>query len=114
MITLTREEAQVPLVEQLESVPQDARLCIDDADGMGTHYFPIGYICHEAAKALRAKLSEPETPYQIGQRLQRTGFGISDIPNAVYSNNDISDALQGWEAALREMNKEAEKNGEEL
>ena len=63
MINLTREEAQVPLVEQLESVPQDARLCIDDADGMGTHYFPIGNMCHEAAKVLRAKLSEPENEF---------------------------------------------------
>jgi hypothetical protein len=69
MITLTKQEAQqmyeVPLIEQLESVPKDARLRIDDADGMGTHYFPIGSMCHEAAKALRAKLSEPE-PEPIG------------------------------------------------
>jgi hypothetical protein len=63
-ITLTREEAQqaceVPLVELLESVPKDARLCVDDSDGMGTSYFPIGRMCHEAAETLRTRLSAPE------------------------------------------------------
>ena len=78
MINLTREEAQVPLVEQLESVPQDARLCIDDADGMGTHYFPIGNMCHEAAKAIRAKLSEPEPEMSLSQKLREAGYTKRD------------------------------------
>ena len=82
MINLTREEAQIPLVEQLESVPQDARLCIDDADGMGTHYFPIGNMCHEAAKAIRAKLSEPEpAPTNNGRYL--TGYKAQPEPDPV-------------------------------
>jgi len=45
---------QVPLVEQLESVPTDARLVIDDADGMGTHFIPVGRMCHDAANAITA------------------------------------------------------------
>ena len=99
MINLTREEAkQVPLVEQLESVPRDARLCIDDADGMGTHYFPIGNMCHEAAKAIRAKLAQ-ETPYEIGKRLYQEGKGISFIPTAVPHDDNIAEALRGFEDA---------------
>ena len=36
------EAYEVPLVEQLESVPNDARLVIDHADGMGTRFIQIG------------------------------------------------------------------------
>ena len=46
-----------------------------------------------------AKLSEPETPYKVGQRLQRTGFGISDIPTSVPHDDDIAEALRGYEDA---------------
>ena len=49
---MAEEAAQVPLVEQLASVPETARLVIDDADGKGTHYIPVGRMCKEAAAAL--------------------------------------------------------------
>lgn len=55
------EAKQVPLIEQLASVPADARLVIDDADGMGTRYIPVGRLCHEAAAAidaLRSRLAQ--------------------------------------------------------
>jgi hypothetical protein len=59
MITLTREEAQqVPLIEQLESVPEDARMIYEHSP-FESENIPIGALCREAAKALRAKLSEP-------------------------------------------------------
>lgn len=51
---------EVPLVEQLESVPTNARLVIDDADGMGTQYIPVGRMCHDASKALRQAIAEAE------------------------------------------------------
>jgi len=51
---------EVPLVEQLESVPTNARLVIDDADGMGTRYIPVGRMCHDASKALRQAIAEAE------------------------------------------------------
>lgn len=51
---------QVPLHELLASVPVDARLVIDDADGMCTTFIPVGRLCQEAAAALRAALAEPE------------------------------------------------------
>ena len=61
-ITLPREVAyQVPLHELLESVPLDARLVIDYADGRGTAFIPVGRYCHEAATALRTALAAEPT-----------------------------------------------------
>lgn len=55
-MTTLREAAQqakqVPLRELLASVPADARLVIDDADGKGTRFIPVGRLCQEAAAAL--------------------------------------------------------------
>jgi hypothetical protein len=41
------------------------------------------------------------------------GDELAEIPN-FNKTTKIYWAMQGWEAALREMNKEAEKNGESL
>ena len=57
---LMQQGYEVPLVEQLDAVPRDARLWIKDSDGMGSRHFPIGLMCHKAAEALRARLSQPE------------------------------------------------------
>ena len=60
-MTTIREAAQmayaVPLHELLATVPRDARLVIEDADGKGTRFIPVGRYCHEAAEALRAALA---------------------------------------------------------
>lgn len=56
-----RQAYEVPLVEQLESVPTDARLVIDDADGMGTRFIPVGRMCHDAAKSLRTAIEQMES-----------------------------------------------------
>ena len=50
----------VPLHEQLASVPRNARLVIEDTDGMGTRFIPVGRMCHEAAETLRTRLSQCE------------------------------------------------------
>jgi formylmethanofuran dehydrogenase subunit E len=55
-----KQAYEVPLVEQLESVPKDARLVIDDADGMGTRFIPVGRMCHDAAKSLRQAIEQAE------------------------------------------------------
>lgn len=61
---LMQQGYEVPLVEQLDAVPRDARLWIENSDGMGSRHFPIGLMCHKAAEALRARLSAPEPePY---------------------------------------------------
>lgn len=57
---MTDKAYAVPLHEQLASVPRDSRLIIDDADGKGTRFIPVGRMCHEAAEALRARLAQPE------------------------------------------------------
>ena len=63
-MTTLREAAQmayaVPLHELLATVPRDARLVIEDADGKGTRFIPVGRYCHEAAEALRAALAQSE------------------------------------------------------
>ena len=55
-----KQAYEVPLVEQLESVPKDARLVIDDADGMRTRFIPVGRMCHDAAKALRQAIEQAQ------------------------------------------------------
>ena len=57
---MTEKAYAVPLHEQLARVPRDARLVIDDPDGMGTKFIPVGRYCHEAAAELRAALAQPE------------------------------------------------------
>lgn len=57
---MTDRAYEVPLHEQLARVPRDARLIIDDLDGMGTQYIPVGRYCHEAAEVIRDRLAQPE------------------------------------------------------
>jgi hypothetical protein len=64
-IEAMKQAYQVPLVEQLESVPADARLVIDDADGMGARFIPVGRICREAAAALRTAIEQAEKSQDI-------------------------------------------------
>jgi hypothetical protein len=49
---------QVPLHEHLAKVPADARLVIEDADGFGTSYIPVGRLCQEAATVIRQALAD--------------------------------------------------------
>ena len=39
-------------------------------------------------------------PYKIGRRLYKDGLGISDVATAVRNNEDISEALRGYEDAM--------------
>lgn len=57
---MTDKAYAVPLHEELAGVPRNAKLVVDDADGMGTSFIPVGRMCHEAAEALRARLAQPE------------------------------------------------------
>jgi hypothetical protein len=43
------EANQVPLQEILNSVPKDARYVVEDADGYGTQFIPVGRYCQDAA-----------------------------------------------------------------
>ena len=96
-ITLPREVAyQVPLHELLESVPSDARLVIDDADGMGTAFIPVGRYCHEAAAALRTALAAPsenKTP-----AWWRDGLAATLMREGVSRHRAREIAVAHWEA----------------
>jgi hypothetical protein len=77
-ITLTREEAQ----QVLDAfVNWDAR----------------GRL--RLIETLRARLAQHETPYEIGKRLYREGKGISFIATAVERDDQIGEALRGFEDA---------------
>lgn len=67
---------QVPLRELLASVPADARLVIDDADGKGTRSIPVGRLCQEAAAAL----VEPE--YPLGRATTDVGVPVYVLKKA--------------------------------
>ena len=67
------EAGQVPLRELLASVPADTRLVIDDADGKGTRFIPVGRLCQEAAAALAEPVQEP-----VGQLLEQA-FGRGQV-----------------------------------
>ena len=38
-------------------------------------------------------------PYKIGKKLYRDGLGISDVATAVRNDEDIAEALRGYEDA---------------
>ena len=52
MNTQTQKAQQVPLIQLLRRVPENAKLIVDNADGMGSTFHPVGRLCHEAAEAL--------------------------------------------------------------
>jgi len=64
-----KQAFEVPLVEQLERVPANARLVIDSDDGFATSFIAVGRMCHEAASALRQAIAEAEKqePVPIGE-----------------------------------------------
>lgn len=49
---------EVSLIELLRSVPENARLIVDNADGMSSSSHPVGYLCHKAAEALAQPAQE--------------------------------------------------------
>jgi hypothetical protein len=50
---------EMSLIELLRSVPKNARLIVDNADGMSSRSHPVGYLCHKAAEALEQPTQEP-------------------------------------------------------
>ena len=60
-ISAMKQAYQVPLVEQLESVPADA-LMMYEHHKFHHESIPVGRLCHEAAEALRQAIAEAEKP----------------------------------------------------
>ena len=79
---------QVPLRELLASVPADARLLIDDADGLGSRSIPVGRLCQEAAAALEEPVQEP-----VAWVSKRALARIKDFDSTIYANGGFDDAV---------------------
>ena len=95
------EAKQVPLYEQLEDVPIDARLVIEDSDGMGATILAIGRMCHGAAAALRAAIEQAKKPRQWQGLTDEEKHQLNDSLN-LQGRFPIIDAI---EAKLKERNK---------
>jgi hypothetical protein len=59
-IDVMKQVYQVPLIEQIEEVPADARLVIEHENNGGTTFIPVGRICQDAANALREAIEAAE------------------------------------------------------
>jgi hypothetical protein len=68
----------VPLHEQLASVPENARLVIDDPDGMGTRFIPVGRLCREAAAALRERLASWDALERMADNARELGLDYDE------------------------------------
>ncbi len=62
-ISAMKQAYAVPLIEQLESVPADARMMYEH-DKFHHQNIPVGRLCHEAATALRQAIAEAEKQEQ--------------------------------------------------
>ena len=58
-IKAMKQAYAVPLIEQLESVPTDARMMYEH-DKFHHQNIPVGRLCHEAATALRQAIEQAE------------------------------------------------------
>jgi len=96
-MTTLREAAQqakqTPLIDLLERVPENARLRIDEPDGLGSTNIPAGRLCRDAAAALRAANPPVWEQYVVfednnGALRKRPedcqAFGADGQPAAVY------------------------------
>lgn len=57
---------QTPLIELLERVPHNERCRVDEPDGMGSVFIPVGRLCHEAATSLRKRQTQPQRTHWEG------------------------------------------------
>jgi hypothetical protein len=48
------EAKQTPLIDLLTRVPENARCRVDEPDGMGSVWIPVGRLCKDATDSLRA------------------------------------------------------------
>ena len=56
-----------------------------------------------AARELRSSIKEKYNPYEIGKRLQKEGYGLSDIGTRVKCDADIDQAIKGYCDQLKEQ-----------
>ena len=61
---------------------------------------------NDAIAAIKEALAQPETPYEIGQRIAKTGGGISHLWSAVLNDGEIAEAERGFKEALAQPEQE--------
>jgi hypothetical protein len=69
---------EVPLHERLETVPHNARLIIEDENGLGTRYIPIGREAKLAADELRRLHSLNQELVEALVECERYGGGYTN------------------------------------
>ena len=111
-IEAMKQAFEVPLVEQLESVPTNARLVIDDAGGMGTCYIPVGRMCHDASKALRQAISEAEKQEPVAWQWLTTAHFRKKLPKDAEKGawNPLYTTPQQRKPLTDEMEKQAQRH----
>lgn len=93
---------EVPLHEQLANVPRNARLVIDDSDGMGTSFIPVGRMCHEASEALSSRLSQPkkektmDKTFAAIEKLKEVELELYRLKNALEMMSRAYDSKKEW------------------
>ena len=99
---MTDKAYAVPLHEQLANVPRNARLVIDDADGMGTRFIPVGRMCHEASEALSSRLSQPkkektmDKTFAAIEKLKEVELELHRLKNALEMMKSAYDTKKEW------------------
>lgn len=53
----------------------------------------------KAKAAIKEALAQPETPYEIGQRIANTGGGMSHLLSAVSHDSELAEAERGFKDA---------------
>ena len=73
---------------------------LQNSEPTGTGWVHVHEQKHQAALAaaleLRDSIKEEYNPYEIGKRLQKEGYGISDIGIRVKCDADIDQAIKGY------------------
>ena len=60
----------------------------------------------ETITAIKEALAQPETPHEIGQRIAKTGGGISHLWSAVSQDDEIAEAERGFKEALAQPDQD--------
>ena len=99
---MTDRAYEVPLHEQLANVPRNARLVIDDSDGMWTSFIPVGRMCHEASEALSSRLSQPkkektmDKTFAAIEKLKEVELELYRLKNALEMMSRAYDSKKEW------------------
>lgn len=100
---------QVPLIERLSAVPQDAVLKVNTPNALGvdTHSLPVGRLCHEAASSL-STIKEMREALEGFMALDRSFSTICDehLSEMVRSGSPMAMAVQRARSVLSKYPQE--------